>query len=81
MKAGTLLASGPSGIGCAGTTACAEAGASSSATTAATAVSNRRERRSELAFEDVPTSPPQAWLGDEIYRPGSIPASNVAEQE
>jgi hypothetical protein len=81
MKAGTLFASGPSGIGCAGTTACADAiGASSSATTVATVVSIR-EKRTERAIEGVPTSPPQAWLGDEIYRAGQVPATGVAGQE
>src|SRR5947208_5852304 len=81
MNAGTLFASGPSGIGCAGTTACADAaGARTSATSVATVVLSR-ERRTERAIEAVPTSPPQAWLGDEIYRAAALPARTVAKQE
>src|ERR671936_269224 len=76
MNAGTLFASGPSGIGCAGTTACANAtGATRSATTVATVVLSR-ERRTERAIEAIPTSPPQVWLGDEIYRAAPVPASS-----
>src|SRR5205085_9674461 len=81
MNAGTLFASGPSGIGCAGTAAYADAAvASSSATTAATVVSSR-ERRTERAIEDIPTSPPQVWLGDEIYRAADAQATTGGKQE
>src|SRR5436190_9093297 len=54
MKAGTLPASGPSGIGCAGTTAPADAAQASATAAAAGNAINRRD-----PLEVVLTSPPQ----------------------
>src|SRR5437588_10671176 len=60
IKVGTLPASGPSGIGCAGTTADAGAAQASSAATTATGVLKSLSER--IALEGFPTSPPQGLV-------------------
>src|SRR5687768_6991298 len=77
MKAGGLVASGPSGMGWAGTAAPAgEAAMITHVTIAASAATGAvRSLSSRSPLEMCLTSPPQAWFGDGIYRPGAILAS------